>query len=167
MARSARSAKLETRSARLKLPVAKKPMFVKIGPRTGLGYRRNQTAGTWVVRIADGKGGNWTKAIGVADDFEDADGGALLDFWQAQDNARALGRTGRDGDAESVKPVTVGRALDRYEADLKTRGGDIGNALRVRAHVGETLAGKGVALLTARDLRIWRDALARIWLRRQ
>ena len=74
MARSARSAKLETRSTRLKLPVAKKPVFVKIGPSIGLGYRRNQTAGTWVVRVADGKGGNWTKAIGAADDFDNSDG---------------------------------------------------------------------------------------------
>ena len=68
MARSTRSTKLETRSARLRLPVAKKPVFVKIGPSVGLGYRRNQTAGTWVARVADGKGGNWTKAIGTADD---------------------------------------------------------------------------------------------------
>jgi hypothetical protein len=80
MARSARSAKLETRSARLKLAVSKKPIFVKIGPRIGLGYRRNQTAGTWVARVADGKGSNWTRAIGAADDFEDADGTDVLDF---------------------------------------------------------------------------------------
>ena len=42
MARSVRSSNLETRSARLKLPVAKKPFFVKIGPELGLGYRRNR-----------------------------------------------------------------------------------------------------------------------------
>jgi len=128
MARSARSANLETRSARLKLAVSRKPIFVKIGPRIGLGYRRNQTAGTWVARVADGKGGNWTRAIGAADDFEDADGTAVLDFWQAQDKARALGRAGRNGDAEAGRPGTVQEVLDRYEADLKTRGGDIGNA---------------------------------------
>src|SRR5689334_16549233 len=70
VARSARSVKLETRSARLRLPVAKKPVFVKIAASIGLGYRRNQTAGTWVVRVADGRGGNWTKAIGIADDLD-------------------------------------------------------------------------------------------------
>jgi ATP-dependent DNA ligase len=26
------------------------------------------------VRVADGRGGNWTKVIGIADDHEDADG---------------------------------------------------------------------------------------------
>jgi|SRR5271154_3155512 hypothetical protein len=92
MARSIRSATLETRSARLRLPVARKPVFVKLGPQLGLGYRRNQTVGTWVLRVADGKGGNWLRAIGAADDFTDADGEDVLDFWQAQDKARSLER---------------------------------------------------------------------------
>jgi integrase len=111
--------------------------------------------------VADGKGGNWTKAIGNADDFEEADGSNILDFWQAQDRARAMARIGRDGDGDDGKPVTVNRALDRYESDLKTRGGDIANVARVRAHLRETLANKRVALLSARDLRNWRDGLAK------
>ena len=37
MARSTRSLQLETRSNRLKLPVARKPVFVRIGPKIGLG----------------------------------------------------------------------------------------------------------------------------------
>jgi hypothetical protein len=136
MARSARSAKLETRSARLRLPVAKKPVFVKIAVSIGLGYRRNQTAGTWVVRVADGKGGNWTKAIGIADDFQDADGVGVFDFWQAQDKARAFARSGlTSGETLAAPgPLTVGQALTAYEADLKTRGGDIGNVARVRVN---------------------------------
>src|SRR5258707_15457849 len=72
--------KLETRSSRLTLAIAKKPIFVKIRPGVGLGYRRNQTAGTWVVRVADGKGHNWTKAIAAADDFGEANGNTVLDF---------------------------------------------------------------------------------------
>src|SRR5262245_44061482 len=73
MSRSIRSSTLETRSARLRLPVSKVPVFVKIGPRIGLGYRRNHTAGTWVVRLSDGNGRNARKAIGSADDYEEAD----------------------------------------------------------------------------------------------
>ena len=159
MARSTRSAKLETRSARLRLPVAKKPLFVKIGPGINLGYRRNQTAGTWVARIADGKGGNWTKAIGAANDFDEADGARMLDFWQAQEKARTLGRGDRG--VGPIKPTTVGRALDSYEADLKVRGADVGNVARVRMHLPATLANKAVALLTSRELRRWRDSLAK------
>ena len=118
MARSIRSATLETRSARLRLPVAKKPVFVKLGPQIGLGYRRNQTAGTWVARVADGKGGNWTKAIGSADDFDDADGSSVLDFWQAQEKARALVRE-KGGEGGAAEALTLAQAIDRYEADLR------------------------------------------------
>jgi integrase len=145
----------------LKLPIAKKPVFTKIGPRVGLGYRRNQTAGTWVLRVADGKGGNWTKAIGNADDFDEADDNNILDFWQAQHRARAMARVARNDDCEDGKPLTVSRALDRYEADLKTRSGDTANVARVRVHLREPLANKRVALLTARDLRNWRDDLSK------
>src|SRR6516225_8709750 len=66
-----------------------------------------------------------------------------------------------DHGANDGKPVIVGRALDRYEADLKTRGGDVANVARVRLHLKDALASKRVALLTARDLRHWRDGLAK------
>jgi len=159
MARSTRSSTLETRTARLKLPIAKKPVFAKIGPGVGLGYRRNRTAGTWVARVADGRRGNWTKAIGHADDFDEADGSQVLDFWQAQEKARILGRSDRTDDAGSTKPVTVAQALNSYEADLKTRGGDAGNVNRVRINFPARLLDKAVALLTSRELRRWRDSL--------
>jgi integrase len=162
MARSTRSAKLETRTARLKSPVSKKPYFVAVAPGVGPGYRRNKTAGTWVVRAADGRGGNWTRAFAVADDFEETNGTDVLDFWQAQDRARVLARGGKDGDEDSSKPPTVAQTIDRYEIDLKARGGDVYNAQRVRLHLPDVLAGKTVALLEApREFRHWRDGLSR------
>ena len=47
MARNTRSSRLETRTNRLRLPVAKKPVYVKIDRGIALGYRRNHGAGTW------------------------------------------------------------------------------------------------------------------------
>ena len=161
MARSTRSAQLETRSSRLRLPIAKKPVFVKIGPGIGLGYRRNQSAGTWVVRVADGRGSNWTKAIGLADDFDSANGASVLDFWQAQGHARLLARKDLTGDEDVVKPITIAQALKSYEQDLKTRGGDAGNVSRVKAHLRPGLRDQAVTLLSSRELRRWRDGLAR------
>jgi integrase len=152
---------LEDRTNRLKLPPAKKPVFVKIGPRVGLGYRRNRTAGTWVVRAADGKGGNWTKAIGIADDFEDANGSTILTFWEAQDRARSVAHAGQGDEGNDGKLLTVAAALDRYQADLGTRGGDVGNVARVRVHLTDNLVRRPVALLTSRELRRWRDGLAK------
>jgi integrase len=112
-----------------------------------------------VARVSDGKGGNWTKAIGTADDFDEADGREVLDFWQAQDRARAIARAGRAGDDDADKPVTIGTALDQYECDLEVRGGDVGNVGRVRAHLSDLLANKAVALVMSRELRKWRDGL--------
>jgi len=67
-----RAARLETASARRKLAVAKKPYYAKIAPGIHLGYRRNEGAGTWSVRAADGAGGEWLKRIALADDLEPA-----------------------------------------------------------------------------------------------
>ena len=161
MARSARSSKLETRTARLRLPVAKKPVYVKIGPGISLGYRRNQSAGTWVARVADGKGGNWTKRVGVADDFDDLDENTIFDYWQAHRRVHALARAGNEEAGDSSKPIIVAQALADYERDLSARGGDLANVARVRLHVPPALSGKAVSLLTARELRRFRDGLLR------
>ncbi len=159
MARKVHSG-LETRTARLKRPMAKKPEFVKIGLGIGLGYRRNATAGTWVVRVADGEGSNWTKAIGSADDYEEANGSRIFDYWQAQERARAVAAAGKGGTPViDDKPTTLRAALDQYEADLKTRGGDVGNAARVRRHLSEKMLDKLIVDLMLNDLRKWRDQL--------
>ena len=126
MARAIRSAQLETRTARLKLPKQRKPHWVTIAGGISLGYRAGP--GTWNVRAADGKGGNWIKSFGIADDHEDADGG-MLTFWQATERVRKLAR-GQDADAG--RPVTVSEALNDYAADLAVRGAGAMNATRVR-----------------------------------
>jgi integrase len=155
MARRPRSSQLETRTARLKLPVRTKPYFITIAPGIAQGYRRNKGAGSWSAKVADGSGGHWIKAFGTADDHEPADGANVLDFWQAQDKARAIARSGNGGD----RPVTVSEALDSYALALASRQGDDGNVTRMRYHLTPALAAKTVALLTARDLRQWRDGL--------
>lgn len=156
MARRPRASRLENRTSRLKLPVRWKPYdFTTVSPGIALGYRRNQTAGVWVVRVADGKGGNWTKRVGLADDFEVADGEHILTWWQATDKARKLAR----GTDDTGRPQTIAEAVDAYERDLLARGGSVANAGRIRKHLTSTLAAKPVGLLTARELAHWRDGL--------
>jgi integrase len=159
MARSIRAPKLETRTSRLKLPARWKPYTVRVGDGVRLGYRRKATAGSWSVIAADGKGGNWLKAFAAADDFESANGDTVLDFWQAQARARVLARGEHEDKTSEQAPVTVAAALDHYAADLKIRGGDLANVARVRGHLSPAMRDKAVALLTARELKRWRDGL--------
>jgi integrase len=153
MPRRIRSADFETRSARLRLAVRKKPYAVQVGPGIHLLYRRNRKAGTWTVKASTGKGSYWTDAFSHADDTEAANGGSILDYWQAIDRARILARGNRDD-----KPITVSAALDQYAADLRARNGDVGNVSRIRAHLPDTLAAKLLTALAARDLQRFRDS---------
>ncbi len=154
MASRIRSYSLENRTQRLRLSVRRKPYSVQIAvrPAVRLAYRRNLGGGTWSV-MAEG----WMKAFATADDFEDANGTDILTYHDAVDRARQLARGSGEGDSE--RPITVSEALDRYEADLKARGGSTKNVSRVRCHLPQALVTKPVSLLTARELRSWRDGL--------
>jgi integrase len=153
-----RAAKLETATARRKLAVRKKPYWTTISPGIHLGYRRNQTAGTWSVRVAD-SGAEWIKRVAVADDLEPASPPAVLNYWQAVDQARALARRQPGAADDESRPITVSEALDRYEADLRARGGSPYNARHPRIHLPGVILNKPVALLGATELRKWRDSL--------
>jgi integrase len=138
----------------LRLKVRRKPYFVPVAPGISLGYRRNLGPGSWLVRCADGKGGAWTKGFSTADDFEDASGEQILDFWTAQGRARELVR-GKH--TEAAKPITVAEALHEYERDLAGRGGLVAHVQRVRRLLTPALLERPVGLLIMRELRHWRD----------
>ena len=159
MPRKLRNATLETRTARLRLPRARKPHWTVIAPGVSLGYRRNEGPGSWSVRSADGAGGNWIKSFALADDHEDADGANVLDFWQAIDRAKALAR---GSDADAGRPATLDQALKDYAADLAVRGAGAANATVPRPHLTPSLLAKPVSLLTVRELRQWRNGLAAV-----
>ena len=72
-----------------------------------------------------------------ADDFADALGGGIKDFWQAVNHVRTIERRSWGGDTPLL---TVGEAVDQYEADLRARNADTGNAGRIRAHLPDNIA---------------------------
>jgi len=158
MARKVSFSALESRSARLRLKIRRRPYS---GPSLARGislmYRRNKTNGTWVLKVSDGHGAYWTKGFALADDFEDADEKNVLTFYQAQDQAKKLARGG-DGSSDSA-PITVDGALKEYEADLIARKANPYNAQHPRVHLTSTLLSKPVALLAATELKKWRDGL--------
>jgi integrase len=160
MARKIRNSLLESRSARLKLAVRRKPYTgSSLGRGIALLYRRNRTSGTWVLKASDGHGSYWTKGIGEADDFDASDGKNVLDFYQAQDLAKKLARRQPGDVGDDSRPATVAEALDAYENDLNARGGSVYNARHPRSHLTSVLLSKPVQLLDAKELRAWRDSL--------
>jgi integrase len=157
MARKVSLSALESRSARLRLKIRRRPYS---GPSLARGvalmYRRNKTNGTWVLKASNGHGAYWTKAFALADDFEDADAKTVLTFYQAQDQAKKLARG--DDDPDSA-PITVDGALNAYRRDLEARGANPYNAEWPRLHLTSALQSKPVALLTATEMKKWRDGL--------
>jgi integrase len=158
VARKVRHSSLETRTARLKLAARRKPYS---GPSLARGvallYRRNKTNGSWVLKASDGHGAYWTKAIAEADDHDESNGKTILNFFEAQDQAKKLAR-GEDGSTDNA-PITVDGALKDYRRDLEARAANPYNADHPRLHLTSLLLAKPVALLTATELKKWRDGL--------
>ena len=158
MARKQRNNSLETRTARLKLAVRRRPYpGAKLARGKQMQYRRNKGNGTWLLKVSDGHGKPWTKAFAQADDFDESDNAAILTFFEAQDTAKKLTR-GEDGGADNA-PITVDGALTAYRADLISRNSNPYNAQWPRVHLTPALISKPVALLTATELKKWRDGL--------
>jgi integrase len=155
-------ARIETRTARAKLEPRQNPYYRALSPDLHLGYRKVPNGpGRWVKRTqVDGRyvNENLRTADGqfiVADDIAVADGTRVLDYRQAQQLALSAqaSATGTD------KMLDVRDALDRYEADLRQRGGEISNVARVRGHLPETFGATIVARLEARHFNAWAKAL--------
>lgn len=154
---------IETKTARAKLVAAKKPYFRQIAPGLSLGYRRTVTgAGRWVVRRADGKGGNTvlnlmtTKAPirpVVADDMDPANGFDVMDFGQAQ---AAAGGPSRSGSS-----FTVADAVAFYLRARAAEGRDVRSSEgKAEANILPTLGAVECADLTRERIRDWLAAIA-------
>ena len=81
----------------------------------------------------------------------------MLTFYQAQDAAKKLAR-GEDGSTDNA-PITVDGALTAYKTDLEARSANPYNADWPRVHLTSALLAKPVAVLTATELKKWRDGL--------
>ncbi len=159
MARTVRNAKLDTRSARAKLPANKSGYWVPITRGFAVGYRKGPKGGVWLARLIE-PGRRHETTLGPADDALDADGVRILDYPQAQAEARAW-VAALDAD-EAAGPYTVDRCLDDYIADYKRRGGKALDRLEnaAAALIRPPLGGCEIGELTAGMLRNWHAALA-------
>ena len=119
MARTVRDSKLETRTARLQLPIRGKPYFRAIDHGIHLGYRKGKKAGRWLIRYYLGAGAYKVETLGTADDVQDADGTgtAILSYREAHARAREVfaQRTRQAaGIEERSGPYTVEKCIEDY-----------------------------------------------------
>jgi integrase len=166
MPRKARDERLDTRAARLRLPVRREPYFRTIQEGRAIGYRRiaGGKSGTWIARHFDRDRDptRLYKSLGSADDMLEADGIETLTFAQAQAAAAAwfteLGRS----HARAPVLVTVEAAMADYAADYAARGGKDATGLKtaISAHILPRLGTKLVKDLTPGTIRQWFRALA-------
>jgi len=161
MPRTTPDAKIQTRAARARLPLQRKPHWLCLCPaQVHLGYvhRHATQAGHWTVRRYNGGGAYKVTRLGFADDVEPADGVRVLSFAQAQDIA--LRGTSQ---AATAAPMTVAQALADYVDYLQTSGREGAAVTAARAgrlHVLPQLGTAQVQALTTDQLRHWLAALA-------
>ena len=88
MARSAQDADLESREARSRLAPRQDAYWRLLDKGCHLGYYKGSESRIWIARLSRVKGRYTEERVGLADDFADADGVAVMDFEQAQAAAR-------------------------------------------------------------------------------
>ena len=165
MARTVRDANLETRTARLRLPIRSEPYWRGLEKGFALGYRRRTKGGTWLARRRPDGGCYIEHRIGTSDDFQDADGVAVLDYRQAQRAARNWWRAElrrEEGHDTRTGPFTVADAIADYLKALDRRGGKSVYHTRrtVEVHILPALGSIQVAKLTSRRIQDWHHGLA-------
>jgi integrase len=166
MARAKANVKLNSRDARIKakLQVRSEPYWQVLSKGLAVGYFKGSTGGTWVARHFTTETGRRKSALGVADDFIDADGIKVLTFDQAQAKARTWHEQLMQSDSGEVLPgkYSVEHAMNDYLADRErirrkrlTRTRSV-----VKTHITPTLGAIELAKLTHGKLKAWRDGLA-------
>jgi integrase len=159
MARTVRNAKIDTRSARAKLPAKKSAYWVSISRGFAVGYRKGAKGGMWLAKVVDGEFRR-EATLGPADDALDADGARVLDYAEAQAKARGW-LTSFHGES-APGPYTINRCLDDYIADYKRRGGKALDRLEITANafIRPQLGAGEIEALTAATIRQWHITIA-------
>lgn len=163
MARTVRDAKLDSRAARARLKISGKPYYRPIDPGLHLGYRKGKTGGRWVARWYVGEQQYCVETLeGIADDTQDADGAAVLSYFQAQQKARERFVAAKRGDRPSSGPLTVKAACEAYIEYLAAeRRTSHDTDIRLALHVFPALGRRPVAALTTKEVERCRNAMVR------
>jgi integrase len=166
MARTVRNPKIDTRTARAKLPKRREPYWTVISAGQALGYRQGAKGGTWIAKFRGEDGKRHLEALGAADDAPDADGLKTFNFAQAQAMARGwfqrLAREEAGDFAPFDRLYTVADALTDYRADYQRRGGKATDRLdaSATAWIKPELGTVALAKLTKARIVGWHQKIA-------
>jgi hypothetical protein len=144
VARTVRNSKLDSRSARAKLPPRKSGYWIPLQRGFALGYRKGSKGAVWLARLKE-RDRRHEVTLGSADDALDPDGERTLNYAQAQAKARNWLAALDAAHKEISGPYTVAACLDDYLADYQRRGGkalrttEIATNALIRPDLGETL----------------------------
>jgi integrase len=166
MARTVRNPKIDTRTARLRLPVRREPYWTVVSAGCALGYRRGAKGGTWIAKFRDEEGNRNLEALGAADDAREADELTVFSFAQAQAKARdwfqAKARQQAGGFVPLDRAYTVADAVAEYLTEYKRRSGKATD--RVEAAVGAWIKPELGAVpldkLTRVRIQVWHQKIA-------
>jgi len=160
MARLKRDARLESREGRSKLSAQGEPYWRTLETGVALGYRKGRRGGVWIVRRWDGSKKH-QRRLGMADDFEDADGRTILDYKAAYRAAiEKHDRAVADAASGADPTYTVAKAIQAYLEWATTHNKDVSRVeLAAKRHILPKLGDKPVADLTATELRSWHASL--------
>jgi integrase len=163
MARKVKDKALDSREARSKLKPRGKPYWRSLEARLHIGYRRLKgKAGTWWARHYIGAQTYEIEALGNADDLSDADGVAVINFWQAQDKARERMVARAHAAAGKTGPLTVKDAIEQYLERLEENGRNVYEPRRrAEALIVPRLGAVEVGALTTDMVSKWHSGIAK------
>jgi integrase len=160
MPRTVRNPKLDTRSARAKLPARATIYWTSLAPGCALGYRKGPKGGVWIAKFVGG-GLRQQQALGPADDALDPDGVLAIGYADAQRRARQWFEAVTQPNAPSG-PYTVADAVRDYLDWFSSSGKKSikETEASVNAFILPQLGADQVKSLDATRLRQWHAAIA-------
>lgn len=164
MGRAVKDTRLESRTARLKLKVRHEPYWRSIDEGMHLGYRKGARKGSWLARLRSEGGGYLKTVLGMADDVQDPDGEIILNFSQAQEQARTwiLNQAGLErGIGVRSGGYKVKNVMEDYRAWFKTHRRSVSQVEYILdGHIIPELGHLDAAKLTPARIRAFHETIA-------
>ena len=166
MAMSRRHVKLDSRTARLRLPARHAAYWTLLSAACSLGYRRgpSSTSGVWIAKYSPPNGQRLQSRLAAADDFVPADGVFCFDYTQARQKAMEwfpIAAQISTGDMPRRVGFTVADACQEYLDVLEGRSKSHRTTRYiVNASIMPALGRRLVEKLTRAQVESWHRGLA-------